>query len=254
MSGTTTARRANPRSLLDQQAPGNSPGGLPCIPALASCGHERRCYWVPHASVLPPATALVVGLVLKRSWQWSFTPSLPVSIRPLLPVRLGQTGRIPKGLVQRAGGMSTWTSSRKTPDQSSDYRDGGASQPEFSTTIEAFRLRFWQLGHGRSTMATDLFSAECFCLIENGQPILPHEQRRPLLPRPVPGRSAGSDGGGWNLAVTGPRRPTSTTFVGYRDSPRSSLQRWLESWPPAALDERAPGPHSRVTAPFAYGT
>ncbi|MCE7081752.1 DUF317 domain-containing protein [Streptomyces sp. ST2-7A] len=76
--------------------------------------------------------------------------------------------------------------------------------PGFSTTIDALRLREWQLGPGRSTPVLDQFSAEDFNLIVDDRADV-HVSSKDghfhlgwfPLGRP------GTDGEGWKIAVTG---------------------------------------------------
>jgi hypothetical protein len=78
------------------------------------------------------------------------------------------------------------------------------STPGFSTTVEALRLRSWQLGPGQPTLVTDLFKAEFFNLIVDDRAdvhVSSKDGRFYLGWFPL-GRP-GTDGEGWKLAVTG---------------------------------------------------
>ena len=76
--------------------------------------------------------------------------------------------------------------------------------PGFSTTVEALRLREWQLGPGQPTLVMDQFSAEEFHLIVDDRTDV-HVSLKDgrfyhgwfPLGRP------GTDGEGWKIAVTG---------------------------------------------------
>ncbi|MEU2874128.1 DUF317 domain-containing protein [Streptomyces olivoreticuli] len=76
--------------------------------------------------------------------------------------------------------------------------------PGFSTTVEALRLRTWQLGPGQPALVTDQFSAEDFNLIVDDRAdvhISSKDGRFYLGWFPL-GRP-GTDGEGWKIAVTG---------------------------------------------------
>ncbi|MEU6184217.1 DUF317 domain-containing protein [Streptomyces coeruleorubidus] len=76
--------------------------------------------------------------------------------------------------------------------------------PSFSTTVEALRLREWQLGPGQPTLVMDQFSAEDFHLIVDdraGVHVSSKDGRFYLGWFPL-GRP-GTDGEGWKIAVTG---------------------------------------------------
>lgn len=78
------------------------------------------------------------------------------------------------------------------------------SGPGFRTTVEALRLREWQLGPGQPTLVTDLFSAEDFHLVVDDRAdvhISSKDGRFYLGWFPL-GRP-GTDGEGWKIAVTG---------------------------------------------------
>lgn len=74
----------------------------------------------------------------------------------------------------------------------------------FSTTIEALRLREWQLGPGQPTLVTDQFSAADFHLIVDDRADVHVSSRdgRFYLGWFPSGRP-GTDGEGWTIAVTG---------------------------------------------------
>ncbi|MEV8062895.1 DUF317 domain-containing protein [Streptomyces antimycoticus] len=74
----------------------------------------------------------------------------------------------------------------------------------FSTTIEALRLREWQLGPGQPTLVMDQFSPEDFHLIVDDRAdvhVSSKDGRFYLGWFPL-GRP-GTDGEGWKIAVTG---------------------------------------------------
>lgn len=76
--------------------------------------------------------------------------------------------------------------------------------PGFSTTVEALRLREWQLGPGQPTLVMDQFSAEDFHLIVDDRAdvhVSSKDGRFYLGWFPL-GRP-GTDGEGWRIAVTG---------------------------------------------------
>ncbi|MBT2527502.1 DUF317 domain-containing protein [Streptomyces sp. ISL-99] len=76
--------------------------------------------------------------------------------------------------------------------------------PGFSTTVEALRLRKWQLGPGQPTLVMDQFSAEDFHLIVDDRAdvhVSSKDGRFYLGWFPL-GRP-GTDGEGWTIAVTG---------------------------------------------------
>jgi hypothetical protein len=76
--------------------------------------------------------------------------------------------------------------------------------PGFSTTVEALRLREWQLGPGQPTLVMDQFSAEDFHLVVDDRAdvhVSSKDGRFYLGWFPL-GRP-GTDGEGWTIAVTG---------------------------------------------------
>ncbi|MFJ8676281.1 DUF317 domain-containing protein [Streptomyces sp. NPDC093589] len=77
-------------------------------------------------------------------------------------------------------------------------------QPGFSTTVEALRLRSWQLGPGQPTQVTDMFTAGDFHLIvdDRADIHISSKDGRFYLGWFPAGRP-GTDGEGWKLAVTG---------------------------------------------------
>ncbi|WP_244452104.1 DUF317 domain-containing protein [Streptomyces seoulensis] len=79
--------------------------------------------------------------------------------------------------------------------------------PGFSTTIEALRLREWQLGPGQPTLVTDLFSAEDFHLIvdDRADVHVSSKDGRFYLGW-FPNGRPGPDREGWIIAVTGTAR------------------------------------------------
>ncbi|MEV7205298.1 MULTISPECIES: DUF317 domain-containing protein [unclassified Streptomyces] len=76
--------------------------------------------------------------------------------------------------------------------------------PGFSTTVEALRLREWQLGPGQPTLVMDQFSAEDFHLIvdDRADVHVSSKDGRFYLGWFPHGRP-GTDGEGWKIAVTG---------------------------------------------------
>ncbi|WP_432104104.1 DUF317 domain-containing protein [Streptomyces sp. bgisy091] len=76
--------------------------------------------------------------------------------------------------------------------------------PGFSTTVEALRLRQWQLGPGQSAQVMDQFSAEDFHLVVDDRAdvhVSSKDGRFYLGWFPL-GRP-GTDSEGWKIAVTG---------------------------------------------------
>ncbi|MFG2629170.1 DUF317 domain-containing protein [Streptomyces sp. NPDC048473] len=79
--------------------------------------------------------------------------------------------------------------------------------PGFSTTVEALRLRDWQLGPGQPALVLDQFSAEEFDLVVDDRAdvhVSSKDGRFYLGWFPL-GRP-GTDGEGWKVAVTGTAR------------------------------------------------
>ncbi|WP_121712291.1 DUF317 domain-containing protein [Streptomyces sp. E5N91] len=76
--------------------------------------------------------------------------------------------------------------------------------PGFSTTVEALRLRQWQLGPGQPTLVMDQFSTEDFHLIvdDRADVHVSSKDGRFYLGWFPHGRP-GTDGEGWKIAVTG---------------------------------------------------
>ncbi|MFB4420667.1 DUF317 domain-containing protein [Streptomyces sp. QL37] len=74
----------------------------------------------------------------------------------------------------------------------------------FSTTVEALRLREWQLGPGQPTLVMDQFCAEDFHLIvdDRADVHVSSKDGRFYLGWFPDGRP-GTDGEGWRIAVTG---------------------------------------------------
>ncbi|WP_043727688.1 DUF317 domain-containing protein [Streptomyces zinciresistens] len=86
--------------------------------------------------------------------------------------------------------------------------------PGFSTTVEALRLRQWQLGPGQPTLVMDQFSAEDFHLVVDDRAdvhVNSKDGRFYLGWFPL-GRP-GTDREGWKIAVTG-----TATMPGYQVS------------------------------------
>lgn len=77
-------------------------------------------------------------------------------------------------------------------------------QPGFSTTVEALRLRTWQLGPGQPTAVIDQFSDADFKLVVDDRADVHINSRdgRFYLGW-FPNGRPGTDGEGWKLAVTG---------------------------------------------------
>ncbi|WP_329620068.1 DUF317 domain-containing protein [Streptomyces sp. NBC_01255] len=76
--------------------------------------------------------------------------------------------------------------------------------PGFSTTIQALRLREWQLGPGQPTLVMDQFSANDFHVVVDDRAdvhVSSKDGRFYLGWYPL-GRP-GTDGEGWKIAVTG---------------------------------------------------
>ncbi|MCB8902050.1 MULTISPECIES: DUF317 domain-containing protein [unclassified Streptomyces] len=76
--------------------------------------------------------------------------------------------------------------------------------PGFSTTIQALRLREWQLGPGQPTLVMDQFSADDFHVVVDDRAdvhVSSKDGRFYLGWYPL-GRP-GTDGEGWKIAVTG---------------------------------------------------
>ncbi|MFJ7423400.1 DUF317 domain-containing protein [Streptomyces uncialis] len=78
------------------------------------------------------------------------------------------------------------------------------SPPGFSTTVEALRLRSWQLGPGQPTLVTDQFTDADFNLVvdDRADVHINSKDGRFYLGWFPAGRP-GTDGEGWKLAVTG---------------------------------------------------
>jgi hypothetical protein len=76
--------------------------------------------------------------------------------------------------------------------------------PGFSTTVEALRLREWQLGPGQPTLVLDQFSAEDFHLIvdDRADVHVSSTDGRFYLGW-FPNGRPGTDSEGWKIAVTG---------------------------------------------------
>ncbi|MFD4829203.1 DUF317 domain-containing protein [Streptomyces uncialis] len=81
------------------------------------------------------------------------------------------------------------------------------SQPGFSITVEALRLRSWQLGPGQPTLVTDQFTDADFKLVvdDRADVHINSKDGRFYLGWFPTGRP-GADGEGWKLAVTGTAR------------------------------------------------
>ncbi|MFE8910990.1 DUF317 domain-containing protein [Streptomyces globisporus] len=74
----------------------------------------------------------------------------------------------------------------------------------FSTTIEALRLREWQLGRGRPSLVTDQFSADDFHLIvDDRADVHISSKDGSFYLGWFPSGRPGTDGEGWTIAVTG---------------------------------------------------
>ncbi|GGO97065.1 hypothetical protein GCM10012280_58000 [Wenjunlia tyrosinilytica] len=76
--------------------------------------------------------------------------------------------------------------------------------PGFSTTVEALRLREWQLGPGQPTLVMDQFSAEDFHLIvDDRADVHVSSKDGPFYLGWFPLGHPGTDGEEWKIAVTG---------------------------------------------------
>ncbi|NEB88956.1 DUF317 domain-containing protein [Streptomyces anulatus] len=75
--------------------------------------------------------------------------------------------------------------------------------PGFSATIEALRLREWQLGSGRPSLVTDQFPFDDFHLIVDDRADVHIRSKggRFYLDR-IPSGGPGTEGEGWTIAVT----------------------------------------------------
>ncbi|WP_338676778.1 DUF317 domain-containing protein [Streptomyces sp. SCSIO 30461] len=78
------------------------------------------------------------------------------------------------------------------------------SSPGFATTVEALRLRDWQLGPGQHTLVTDQFTAQDFHLVvdDRADVHISSKDGRFYLGWFPDGRP-GTKGEGWKIAVTG---------------------------------------------------
>jgi hypothetical protein len=81
------------------------------------------------------------------------------------------------------------------------------SRPGFSTTVDALRLRTWQLGPGQPTAVIDQFSDADFKLVVDDRADVHINSRygRFYLGW-FPNGRPGTDGEGWKIAVTGTAR------------------------------------------------
>ncbi|AZK97078.1 MULTISPECIES: DUF317 domain-containing protein [Streptomyces] len=76
--------------------------------------------------------------------------------------------------------------------------------PAFSTTVEALRLRSWQLGPGQPAAVLDQFSDTDFKLVVDDRADVHINSRDGRFHLGwFPGGRPGTDGEGWKLAVTG---------------------------------------------------
>ncbi|PKT67888.1 hypothetical protein CW362_37960 [Streptomyces populi] len=76
--------------------------------------------------------------------------------------------------------------------------------PGFSTTVEALRLREWQLGPGQPTLVLDQFSAEDFHLIvDDREDVHVSSKDGRFYLGWFPRGRLGTDSEGWKIAVTG---------------------------------------------------
>ncbi|MER6150858.1 DUF317 domain-containing protein [Streptomyces hirsutus] len=76
--------------------------------------------------------------------------------------------------------------------------------PGFSTTVEALRLREWQLGPGEPTLVMDQFSADDFHLVvDDRADVHVNSKDGRFYLGWFPLSRPGTDGEGWRIAVTG---------------------------------------------------
>lgn len=90
----------------------------------------------------------------------------------------------------------------------------GVHVPGFSTTVDALRLRSWQLGRGQPVQVTDLFTAEDFNLIvDDRADVHVSSKDGQFYLGWFPNGRPGTASEGWKLAVTG-----TATSPGYQIS------------------------------------
>ncbi|MEU3602648.1 DUF317 domain-containing protein [Streptomyces sp. NPDC006798] len=81
------------------------------------------------------------------------------------------------------------------------------SPPGFSTTVEALRLRSWQLGPGQPSIVTDQFSdADFKVVVDDRADVHINSRDGRFYLGWFPNGRPGADGEGWKLAVTGTAR------------------------------------------------
>ncbi|MFC9464415.1 DUF317 domain-containing protein [Streptomyces coelicoflavus] len=86
--------------------------------------------------------------------------------------------------------------------------------PGFSTTVEALRLREWQLGPGQPTQVMDQFSTEDFHMVVDDRADVHVSSKDGCFYLGwFPLGRTGTDGEGWKIAVTG-----TATVRGYQAS------------------------------------
>ncbi|MFE4664574.1 DUF317 domain-containing protein [Streptomyces sp. NPDC056716] len=78
------------------------------------------------------------------------------------------------------------------------------TQPGFSTTVEALRLRTWQLGPGQPMSVIDLFSETDFkVVVDDRADVHINSRDGSFYLGWFPDGRPGTDGEGWKIAVTG---------------------------------------------------
>ncbi|MFF4827452.1 DUF317 domain-containing protein [Streptomyces sp. NPDC001212] len=79
-----------------------------------------------------------------------------------------------------------------------------SASPGFSTTVEALRLREWQLGPGQPTLVMDQFSADDFnVVVDDRADVHVNSKDGRFYLGWFPLGRPGTDGEGWKIAVTG---------------------------------------------------
>lgn len=74
----------------------------------------------------------------------------------------------------------------------------------FSTTVEALRLREWQLGPGQPTLVMDQFSADDFNLVvDDRADVHVNSKDGSFYLGWFPSGRPGTEGEGWKIAITG---------------------------------------------------
>ncbi|MGW2896422.1 DUF317 domain-containing protein [Streptomyces sp. NPDC001212] len=78
------------------------------------------------------------------------------------------------------------------------------ASPGFSTTVEALRLREWQLGPGQPTLVMDQFSVDDFnVVVDDRADVHVNSKDGRFYLGWFPLGRPGTDGEGWKIAVTG---------------------------------------------------